>query len=366
MSIGASSGSMPFAGRREEGNARVRRYLSYIVGDVRSAIVSVIAIALLVSLLPRLLDWAVLDSVWSGGGEACRAAGGACWAFLRAKYRLVLFGIYPTAEQWRPLLVIALIVALGLWSLAPRNWTRHTLVAWIIGIALAIGLLRGGFLGLSHVPTSAWGGLPVTLLLTVLSLASAFPIAVILAFGRRSRALPTRLVSIGFIETVRALPLVSILFIASILLPIVLPDGYSIDVLLRALAALTLSSAAYLAEVLRGGLQDIPKGQTEAADALGLGRLQTARLIVLPQAIGKVIPPLASTVIVTVKNTSLVLVVGLFDLLSAGRAALTDPTWPMPYAETYLLIAAIYFAICFPLSRYAAWLERRQVSEGIK
>jgi general L-amino acid transport system permease protein len=192
----------------------------------------------------------------------------------------------------------------------------------------------------------------------VLSLALGFPLAVLLALGRQSRSVTTRITAVAVIEIVRGLPLLSLLFIASILLPLMLPEGMTIDNLLRALVALTLYAAAYLAEVLRGGLQSIPNGQGEAAFALGLGRFDTLRLIVLPQAIGAVIPPLTSTVVVVVKNTSLVLVVGLFDLLSAGRAALVDPDWPAPYGETYLMIAAIYFLICFGISRYTLFLER--------
>lgn len=181
----------------------------------------------------------------------------------------------------------------------------------------------------------------------------------VLALGRRAVLPVPRYLSIGIIELIRGLPLLSLLFIASILLPILLPEGVNIDKLARALAAMTLMSAAYIAEVLRGGLQAIPKGQVEASQALGLSWWQSTRLIVLPQAIAKVIPPLTSTIIVMVKNTSLVLVVGLFDLLSAGRAALADPDWPAPFAETYLLIAALYFTICFSISRYARWMELR-------
>lgn len=334
-----------------------------LFSDLFSSLVTLVAIAGLAVAAPKLLHWAVIAGVWDGGGDACRASAGACWAFLAEKYPQILFGIYPPAEQWRPMLVILLFLALSLWSLPPRNWVRVTAVLWLVGTVLALALMAGGFAGLRPVPTAAWGGLPVTILLTVLSLGLGFPLAVILALGRRSRLPVPRYLSIGLIELIRGLPLLSLLFIASILLPIMLPEGVTIDKLVRALAAMTLVSAAYLAEVLRGGLQAIPKGQVEAASALGLSWIQTTRLIVLPQAIAKVIPPLTSTIIVMVKNTSLVLVVGLFDLLSAGRAALADPDWPVPFAETYLLIALIYFVICFSISRYAAWLEWR-MSQG--
>ena len=333
-----------------------------LLGDVLSVVLTVSTLALLVALLPRLIDWAVLSGHWSGDGAACRD-GGACWAFLREKGRQIVFGIYPPNQHWRPAAAVTLIFALTLWTLPPRNWTRTTLALWVAGLVAALGFLRGGALGLVEVPTAAWGGLPVTLLLAVVSLGAGFPLAVLLALGRRSGLKGISVLAVGVIETIRGLPLLSLLFIASILLPIMLPDGLSIDKLARALVALTLFSAAYLAEVIRGGLQGVPTAQGEAAQALGLSWLQTTRLIVLPQAIRKVIPPLTNTVIVMVKNTSLVLVVGLFDLLSSGRAAATDPAWPSPYSETYLFVGMIYFAICFGISQYSRWLEQR-MSQG--
>ncbi|MCX7587268.1 amino acid ABC transporter permease [Phenylobacterium sp. 58.2.17] len=332
--------------------------LGALFGDAATAAASLLIGAMLLVAVPKLLAWGVLNGVWSGDGEACTGVG-ACWAFLREKHPQILFGIYPPAEQWRPVLVVAVFLALALWSLPPRNWTRATLAAWFVGALAALVLMGGGLFGLEAVPTSDWGGLPMTLLLTVASLGLGFPLAVVLALGRQSTLPVTRVVCVTIIEVVRGLPLLSILFVASIMLPLMLPDGVTVDKLLRAIVALTVFSAAYIAEVLRGGLQALPPGQTEAARALGLNWLQTTWLIVLPQALGKVIPPLTNTVVVIVKNTSLVLVVGLFDLLSSGRAALADPAWPAPYAETYLFIALIYFVICFGISRYALWLERR-------
>jgi general L-amino acid transport system permease protein len=255
--------------------------------------------------------------------------------------------------------VVAIVIALTLWTLPPSNWTLRTLGLWIAGVIATLILMAGGVFGLQAVPTSAWGGLPVTILLTVLSIGLGFPLAVVLALGRQSTLPAIRILCVLLIEIVRGLPLLSLLFIASVMLPIMLPHGVTIDILVRAIVTLTVFCAAYLAEVLRGGLQAIPKGQIEAAEALNLTWLQRTRFIVLPQAIAKVIPPLTSTVVVTVKNTSLVLVIGLFDLLSSSRAALSDPAWPAPYAETFLFVALIYFVICFGISSYSHWLERR-------
>lgn len=331
--------------------------LRSLFGNLISASLTLLLGAMIVALVPKLLSWAVINGVWSGGGKECVSAG-ACWAFLRAKYPLILFGIYPPDQQWRPVAVVVISVVLTLWSLPLKHWNKRTLALWVVGILAAVLLMGGGIFGLREVPTASWGGLPITLLLTALSLGFGFPLGIALALGRQSQLPAIRYLSIGTIEVVRGLPLLSILFVASVLLPIMLPAGLNVDKLLRALTALTIFSAVYLAEVLRGGLQGITQCQIEAARALGFTWLQMTRLIVLPQAIGKVIPPLTNTAVVIVKNTSLVLVLGLFDLLSSGRAALSDPAWPAPYAETYLLVALIYFIICFGISRYALWLEQ--------
>ncbi|WP_244476226.1 amino acid ABC transporter permease [Rhizobium sp. Leaf306] len=219
---------------------------------------------------------------------------------------------------------------------------------------------------MTPVPTSSWGGLPVTLLLALLSLGLGFPFAVFLALGRRSSLPIPRMLSLMTIELVRGLPLVGLLFVASILLPLLLPAGWSIDKLGRTLAALTVFAAAYLAEVIRGGLQGVPSGQIEAAKALGIPGWKAVWHIVLPQALQKVIPPLTNTAIVMVKNTSLVLIVGVFDMLSAARVAATDPVWGAPYVESYVFVALIYFVICFGISNYSRWLEIRVQSRSYR
>ena len=330
--------------------------LQLFFGDAFSAALSVAAIAVIISLLP-VLNWGILDAVWSTSDpEECRFRG-ACWAFVGAKLRLIIFGLYPPEEQWRPLLVIVVVVLMTLVSLPPRFWSKWLAAGWVGAITIMLMLMWGGVAGLTYVSTNNWGGLPVTLLLAVLSLGLGFPFAVVLALGRRSNAGVSRLLSIVTIETVRGLPLVGLLFVASILMPLMLPESWSIDKLGRTLAALTVFSAAYLAEVIRGGLQGVPAGQAEAAAALGIPGWKAVWHIVLPQAIQKVVPPLTNTAIIMVKNTSLVLIVGVFDMLSAARAAATDPAWPAPYTESYIFVALVYFAICFSISLYSRWLE---------
>jgi len=304
--------------------------------------------------------WAVLDAViWPAQPAACRDVDGACWSFVVAKSGQILFGIYPIEERWRPLLVsLGLLVLIG-YSLRPPAWRPSLAAIWAIALPAVLLLMFGGFAGLSYVATTMWGGLPVTLILTVTAVGGAFPLAIFLALGRQSELPAIRGLCIGFIELTRALPLLSILFIASIMLPLLLPEWLLPDKFFRAMIALLLFAAAYLAEVIRGGLQAVPAGQAEAAQALGLGYWQIQREVVLPQALAVVIPSLTNTIIVMIKNTSLVLVVGLFDLISSGRAALADPEWSSPAMETYLFIALIYFGLCFGFGRFAAGLEQR-------
>lgn len=334
-----------------------RPLIGLLFGDGLSALLTLLAIGVILALLP-VMNWAVLDAIWrTDDPDTCRQ-GGACWAYIHDKARLILFGIYPPDEHWRPMLVMGLILAMVLLSLSPRVWGVRLLAIWGLSLVAMLALMQGGFWGLPLVPTSQWGGLPVTLLLAVPSLGIGFPFAVMLALGRRSALPVPRLMSVGLIELVRGLPLVGVLFVASILLPLLLPQGWTIDKLGRTLAALTVFAAVYLAEVIRGGLQGVDSGQGEAAQALGIPFWRTIWHIILPQAIQKVIPPLTNTAIIMVKNTSLVMIVGVFDMLGAGRAAATDPAWPAPFTETYLFVAAMYFLICIAISLYSRWLEQ--------
>ncbi|KUL94177.1 amino acid ABC transporter permease [Bosea sp. WAO] len=339
--------------------AALRRSAGLLFGSPLNAALTLVFGALLISAVPPMLRWLVLDAVlFNPDPAACRATSGACWSFIYAKSGQLLFGIYPVDERWRPALVCLLILALLGWSVRPASWTPRLIGLWIAALALILWLMGGGF-GLPEVPTSSWGGLPVTLILTVVAIGVAFPVGILLALARRSTMPVVRIGAVVTIEAVRGLPLLSILFVASIMLPLFLPEALLPDKFVRALVALTIFAAAYLAEVIRGGLQAIPKGQYEAAAALGLPFWRTQYLVILPQAIRVVIPALANTIIVMIKNTSLVLVVGLFDLISSGKAALADPAWPSPAAETFLFIGAIFFALSFAFARFADFLERR-------
>jgi len=311
--------------------------------------------------LPLLLDWAVFKAVWRADHEACRALahGGACWGVIAEKFRPILFGRYPYEEQWRPLLATLLLVGMLVASCRYAQRGRRLLLAWTLALALVFWLMGGGF-ALNAVETARWGGLPLTLLLSIGGMASAFPLAVLLALGRRSTLPAVRKLCAIYIELIRGIPLVSVLFLAAFLFPLFLPRGLSVDVLLRVLAGLSLFAAAYLAEVIRGGLQAIPKGQLEAAAALGLNYWQTQRRVVLPQALRATLPSLMNSFISTFKETSLVTVVSLYELTGALSLALSgDPNWRQFYLEGYLFIAAIYWCGCFALSRYSQRLEQR-------
>jgi len=329
-----------------------------LFSTVSNTILTVAAVALLVVTVPPVIRWALVDAVWSApNSRACHGAG-ACWAFIAEKWRFILFGTYPYEQHWRTFRAVLIFIAMILASCDRRLWGRRLMLVWLAGL-IAVGILMwGGIFGLSYVGNELWGGLPLTLILAVVGMAFAFPLAILLALGRRSPLPAVRTICVAYIELIRGVTLITVLFMASVMLPLFLPAGMTIDKLLRAQLAIILFAAAYLAEVVRGGLQAIPKGQTEAADALGLGYWRRTRLIVLPQALTMVIPPLVNTFIGTFKDTTLVIIIGLMDLLGTLNAALNDATWRGSSVEAYVFAAVIYFCFCFFMSRYSQMLER--------
>jgi general L-amino acid transport system permease protein len=320
--------------------------------------------ALLASLAYSFGQWAIVHAVWrlpaDAGSLACRAARGegACWAVVVERARFMLFGGYPPGEHWRPAVACLLFVTVYAASLVRTFWSRWLLASWIAVSALAILLLRGGWLGLAAVPTESWGGLPLTFLLSTVGFTVAFPVAVLLALGRRSALPAIRALSVAYIEVVRGVPVITFLFMAAVMFPLFAPQGFSVDKLVRAQIAFVMVSAAYVAEVIRSGLQAVPRGQYEAAASLGLTFWPAMRLVVLPQALRVSIPSLVNTFIALFKDTSLVIVIGLFDLLGAAKAVLVDPKWVGFGVEVYLFTAAVYFVFCFVVSRFSLRLER--------
>ncbi|MFC3322464.1 amino acid ABC transporter permease [Mesorhizobium cantuariense] len=352
-------------------SAWVRRNLIASAGDT---ILTIVGIALVAMILPQIINWAFINAVWTGpdrtvcatvaqGGIQPDGWTGACWAFVNAKFGQFMVGRYPIEERWRPILVAILFVALLVPMLipkVPRKGLNAILLFFVLPI-VAFVLLVGGMFGLPHVETQLWGGLLVTLSLSFVGIAVSLPLGILLALGRRSRMPIIKTLCVVFIETVRGIPLITVLFFASVLLPLFLPAGVSFDKFLRALIGVSLFAAAYMAEVVRGGLQAIPKGQYEGADSLGLGYWQKMYFIVMPQALKLVIPGIVNTFIGMFKDTSLVIIISMFDLLGIVKQNFSDPSWATAQtARSGLIFAAfVFWLFCFGMSRYSMFTERR-------
>jgi general L-amino acid transport system permease protein len=329
-----------------------------LFNGVGSTILTVLCAALIALAVPPVIRWGLVDAIWHApNGPACHG-GGACWAFIGEKFRFILFGFFPVAETWRPIAVLGIFLAMIVAACNRRMWGARLGIVWLIGLCLVFLLMRGGLLGMSRVETEKWSGLPLTLILAVVGMVCGFPFGVLLALGRRSKLPAVRMICVGYIELIRGVPLITLLFMASLMLPLFLPTGVTVDKLVRAQVAFILFAGAYLAEVVRGGLQAIPRGQVEAADALGLSYIQRTRLIVLPQALSMVIPPLVNTFIGIFKATALVIIISLFDLLNTAETALSDSNWQGFYVEAYVFAGVIYWSFCFFMSRYSQILER--------
>ncbi|BCG84428.1 amino acid ABC transporter permease [Mesorhizobium sp. 113-3-9] len=338
-------------------SATLRTLKVGLFGTPLNSLITVVTVALLAWIIPPLLRWGIFDATWTGTSADCAAASGACWAFVGAKFRFILFAFYPPALQWRPLIVMVLLLGLLVVTAQPRFWRKGLLAAWFVVIA-ASWMLMSGSLVPPAVPSNQWGGLAVTLFVWSVCFGLATPLAILLALTRRSGMGGLRMLAIVFIEVMRGTPMVAILYVAMLILPMAIPNGQLIDKNVRAMIMITLFWSAYIAEVIRGGLQAIPPGQYEAATALGLGYWRTMQLVVLPQALRLVIPGMVNLAIGFLLATSLLAVIGIFDLLNAARASATDPQWLGYYDEAYLFAALIYFVLCFGGSRYSLWLER--------
>ncbi|APZ42700.1 amino acid ABC transporter permease [Acidihalobacter ferrooxydans] len=326
-----------------------------------NSLFTLVTLYLLYRAIPPFIDWALIQAHFSGTSRASCTGGGACWVFIGDRLPQFFYGFYPAAEQWRVNIGFAVIVPLLAYLHLPRApgklWVGvFTLFVYPI---LAFFLFSGGLFGLTYVPTTQWGGLMLTLILAFAGIVAALPLGVLLALGRRSKLPILRSVSVVFIEVWRGVPLITVLFMSSVLLPLFMPAHVEVDKLLRALIAIALFQSAYIAEVVRGGLQAIPKGQFEAADALGLSYPKSMALIVMPQALKIVIPGIIVTFIELFKDTSLVVIIGLMDLLGITQAALNDPKWLGFAIEGYLFAGLIYWIFCFGLSRYGLFLENR-------
>ncbi len=317
------------------------------------------ALALLAGAIPAVIQWAVLAADVDGTSRQDCDTAGACWAVIAERWRLFVFGFFPQDEIWRPALAMALLPIAAVPLLYAELPHRRVLMWGTIAYPVLAAWLLGGGLGLPEIEMRQWTGFVLTLVIGVTGIAASLPIGILLALGRQSDLPVVRTVCIAFIETVRGVPLITVLFFSSVMLPLFLPDGVSLDKLVRALIVVALFASAYMAEVIRGGLQAIPAGQIEAARALGLGYWRTMGLVVLPQALRISIPGIVNTFIGLFKDTSLVTTIGLLDLVGMADATLTDQNWLGLRMEVYLFVALIFWVVCFSMSRYSVWLEGR-------
>lgn len=305
-----------------------------------------------------LIRWIFIDSLWFSSAEACRDIEGACWSIIPNNVSFIFFGFFPEDQQWRPLLAMLLLFALVFYSKDNKHWKRSLGLYWLAGLIIMGTLMHGGVLGMPVVETDKWSGFPLTLMLSLFGMVFAYPLGILLALGRRSKMTGIKSLCVVYIELIRGVPLISLLFMSSVMFPLFLPEGISIDKVLRAQVAIILFTAAYIAEVVRGGLQAIPKGQYEAADSLGLGYGKTMRLIILPQALKIVIPPSVGILISAFKDTSLVVIIALYDVLTTTKVTLSNPEWMGFSSEAYLFLAALYFICCYAMSSYSRKLEK--------
>jgi len=317
-----------------------------------NAVLTLVTVPVVLALAIPFVQWALIEATWTGTSVQCRAGRGACWAFIGHKLSFIVFGLYPADERWRAAAATIVLLVLVAVTLTPRFWRPALLAAWAGGLSVAYWLM-------SAASTQEWGGLPITIMLTAIGLAAGFPVAIFLALGRRSRRPMVNWVATAIVEVVRGIPLVAVLYLAVLIFPLALPTGIQLDKLALAQTAVVLFAAAYLAEAVRSGLQIVPKRRLEAAVALGLSWGQAMRLVILPEALRVVVPSFVSIAAGFFQDTSLIVIIGLFDLLNTARLAAQDPEWLGFSTEAYLFVGLLYLAGSGAIVRYGRWLERR-------
>ncbi len=330
-----------------------------------NALLTLLTLFIILKSIQPLINWFFIDANFIGSSKEDCTGEGACWVFIKVWFRRLIYGMYPDPEQWRiNIAFLSLFVLVGLTFFANAKIKKY-LILFLIFVYPLIGikLISGGNFGLTYVETAAWGGLSLTFIISAFAIIFCFPIGVFLALGRRSNLPAIKYISIGFIELWRGVPLITVLFMASVMFPMFLPDGTFIDKLIRILFAITMFEAAYMAEVVRGGLQALPKGQYEAAKSLGMGYWRMNFLIILPQALKLVIPGIANTLLALVKDTPLIFVVGLMELAGMISLAKTNPKWLGMAMEGYVFAGLVFWIICYAMSRYSQNLEKKLSTE---
>jgi len=344
------------------GGGRIVEWLRRnLFSSVSNTLLTVLVVWLLIEIVPPVFRWTISEaSLWGDSKAAC-TGDGACWTFVRLRLHTFLWGHYPDAELWRVGLAALLLVAFSVPVMRDHVRRRGLYLVLLLTVfpLLAGILLVGGLPGLPYVDTSDWGGLMLDVIISFVTVAGALPLGVLLALGRRSELAVCKYLSIAFIELWRGVPLLTVLFMSAVMVPLFLPHGVGIDRLIRAMVAFTLFNAAYMAETVRGGLQGVPQGQEEAAASLGLGWWQMQLFVTLPQALRIVVPGIVNNIVDLFKDTSLVTIIGLVDLLGAVEQSLKDPAWLGLAKEGYLFTAALFFVCCFAMSCYGRRFERR-------
>ena len=330
-----------------------------------NALLTLFTIFIIIKSIPPMLDWFILEANFVGNSKDDCTGDGACWVFIKVWFNRFMYGLYPNAEQWRINTAFLILFAVVGVSFFVSEKLKKYFILFLVFVFpfLGIKLISGGSFGLEYVESAAWGGLSLTFIISAFAILFCFPIGVILALGRRSSLPAIRYISIGFIELWRGVPLITVLFMSAVMFPMFLPDGTFIDKLIRVLIAITLFEAAYMAEVVRGGLQALPKGQYEAARSLGMGYWKMNLLIILPQALKLVIPGIANTLLALVKDTPLIFVVGLMELAGMIGLAKTNPKWLGMAMEGYVFAGLVFWIICYAMSRYSQNLEKKLSTE---
>ena len=326
-----------------------------------NAILTLLIIFVLIKNIPPLLNWLFIDADFIGASKEECSREGACWVFINVWFKRLMYGLYPNSEIWRINLSFLMLIGLVISAFFVPVKIKKYIIIFLLFIFpfIAINLISGGNFGLEWVETAAWGGLSLTFIISIFALLFCFPVGMFLALGRRSSAPVIRYSSIGFIEFWRGVPLITVLFMASVMMPMFLPDGTYMDKLVRVIIAITLFEAAYMAEVIRGGLQALPRGQYDAGKSLGMGYWRMHLLVILPQALKLVIPGIANTFLALVKDTPLILVVGLLELVGMIDMAKSNPDWLGFATEGYIFAGIVFWIICFNMSRYSQRLERK-------
>ena len=330
-----------------------------------NALLTLIITFILIKYIPPIMNWFIFDADFVGTTKQDCTSGGACWVFVKVWLKRFMYGMYPDAEQWRiNVAFLILLVSIGFIFVLPQKFKNYIIIYLLfIYPIIALNLISGGVFGLKWIETGAWGGLSLTLIVSAFALIFCFPVGMFLALGRRSDLPAIKYCSIGFIELWRGVPLITVLFMSAVMFPMFLPDGTFMDKLMRVIIAITLFEAAYMAEVIRGGLQALPRGQYDAAKSLGMGYWRLHFLVILPQALKLVIPGIANTFLALVKDTPLIFVVGLLELAGMIGLAKTNPKWLGMAAEGYVFAGLVFWVICYSMSRYSQNLEKKLSTE---